>query len=258
MYKLKKIKIELLIVAATLIGAMCLFSSNLKAELNIDSLKKAMGYYRVDDFREGMARVFDYVRGSNHYWFIDKEGKEYWKERNYSLAGEFYEGMARVEKDGIMFFIDKEGNEYWKDRKYISVGSFREGMAWVRNPIFHYWFIDKNGTEYWKERNYNGANDFLEGMAPVQQDLISFFIDKEGTEYWKERKYKDAWNFRNGWANVGKGNYWWYIDKEGNEYLKEKEYDLAYPFNSEGLARVTKDFKTFIINKQGEIIKILK
>ena len=163
-------------VMTILIAISLLFSANLKAELNIDSLAKARGYDEVKEFIEGMAKV----KKGFYVWFIDKEGKEIGKEGKYILSDDFKEGMAMVCQD-FMWFIDKEGKEIGKEGKYEFVTYFNEGMASVRKD--GYWFyIDKEGKEIGKEGKYEFVGNFVDGIAKVLKDGKWFYINKKGEE----------------------------------------------------------------------------
>ena len=139
--------------------------------------------------------------------------KSYYKMKKYDNVGDFYEGLARIKKDGDYGFINKKGEEV-VELKYDDVGDFHEGLAWIKNYIY-YGFINKEGKEVIK-LNYDFVGDFHEGLARVKKDGYYGFINKEGKEIVKP-KYDFVGDFYEGLAYVQKEGYYGFINKEGNE-----------------------------------------
>ena len=71
----------------------------------------SMIYEGVEDFHEGLAKVAKGKGGgsSDNYGFIDKTGKEIVPCIYSGWANNFSEGLAFVEKDGVLGVIDKKG-----------------------------------------------------------------------------------------------------------------------------------------------------
>ena len=139
--------------------------------------KKKRGYGCLDEYSEGLARVYnDYRCG-----FIDKSGTLVIPFK-YVHAQPFSEGLANVCPDYYNWgFIDKSGNEVIPF-KYGNARSFHEGLAAVSLPYrAAYGFIDKSGTEIIPCK-YQDARDFSEGLAPIESFGKWGFIDKSGNE----------------------------------------------------------------------------
>lgn len=62
----------------------------------------------------------------------------------YGFVSHFYEGLAKVCKDGKEFHIHPDGQPAYENR-FDYVGCFHEGKAWARNGD-EYFRIDRNGN----------------------------------------------------------------------------------------------------------------
>jgi|GEM_PF-3288489 len=205
------------------------------------NLIKLNNYDDAGDFSEGLARV----EVDGKYGFVDKEGNEVVSPK-YDAAGDFSEGLAGVEVDGKYGFVDKEGNEV-VNPKYDAAGDFSEGLARVEVDG-KYGFVDKEGNEVVSPK-YDDTGDFSEGLARVWMDRKCGFIDKEGNEV-VSPKYDAAGDFNEGLARVEVDGKHGFIDKEGNEVVSPK-FDYVRDF-IEGLALVEADGKFSCIDKKGK------
>lgn len=81
----------------------------------------------VGDFHEGFAKVKVFGK----YNFINTKGELLWKEDEFDLAWNFYNGFARVYKEGKgRNFINTNGELLWKEDKWFDyVSEFSDGFA---------------------------------------------------------------------------------------------------------------------------------
>lgn len=81
----------------------------------------------VGDFHEGFAKVKVFGK----YNFINPQGELLWKEDEFDLAWNFYNGFARVYKEGKgRNFINTNGELLWKEDKwFVYVSDFINGIA---------------------------------------------------------------------------------------------------------------------------------
>lgn len=206
-------------------------------------------------FRDDLAVVVK----NGKYGFIDREGHEVIAPA-FENASYFEDGLACVKTDGKYGFIDKAGNmvippvydgierglsNLWRGDFAIVKAANKKGM------------IDRNGNT----------------ILPCDYDNITFFqtvllVDGDETYYdftadskhgiicskgmLAEPVYDKIGKYSNGLAAVSQNGKCGYIDTEGNIALP-LEYESASLF-SNNLARVTKDRRSFIIDKSGQEI----
>lgn len=101
------------------------------------SYKKILNYYYkfinslvfdyVGDFHEGFAKVKVFGK----YNFINTKGELLWKEDEFDLVWNFYNGFAIVYKEGKgRNFINTNGELLWKEDKwFVYVSDFINGIA---------------------------------------------------------------------------------------------------------------------------------
>lgn len=85
-----------------------------------------------------------------YYGYMDRTGKIVIQPQ-FGEAGDFYEGLAKVNKNMKWGFIDKTG-KIVIPLKYYAVDNFSEGLAAVCNEKWQWGFIDKTGKLVWKEK----------------------------------------------------------------------------------------------------------
>lgn len=136
------------------------------------------------------------------------------------------------------------------------IGVYREGLTNVSKKGKH-GFINRIGKEV-IPLQYDYAYNFYEGLAHIAKNNKHGFIDKIGKEV-ISLKYDDAHNFSDGLVAVRNGKLWGFTDRRGKEVIAcQYSYDdyINYKFYfSKGLAEVTKNGKTFTINKKGKCVK---
>ncbi|MBE5822301.1 MAG: DUF3298 domain-containing protein [Clostridiales bacterium] len=181
----------------------------------------------------------------DEFSYADYEGIVYdeYEEREYL----FFEGMAKVIKNGKYGYINRNGKEVIPCI-YDYAYTFSEGFARVCKDD-KWVYIDKEGNEIIFD-DYEYIYDFNNGMARFMKDDKFGFINAKGENIISiNNLYDEVSDFNEGLAAVKKDNKWGYIDENGNEVISFI-YDSAYTF-SEGMAKVIKDGKCGYINRNG-------
>jgi uncharacterized membrane protein YhaH (DUF805 family) len=198
-------------------------------------------YDDAGEFSEGLAKV----EIGGKAGFIDKKGN--WViQPIYDYALEFSDGLARVKTGGKYGFIDKKGN--WVIQPIYDYASiFSEGLVIVEIGG-KYGFIDKNGNLVIQPIYDLLSSGFSEGLARVIISRKYGFIDKKGN--WVIQPiYTAAGDFSEGLAMVAISGKYGFIDKKGN-WVIQPIYHYAGEF-SEGLAKVEIGGKSGFIDKKG-------
>ena len=206
------------------------------------------------------------VRRGNLWGYIDSDGNPVVPPR-YDKAGVFYDGMARVMKDGLIGYVDAEGRE-------VIEPQFREAQPFING----YAEIKQQGT-VWKYRyayiNRHGeiVSDPLYDPARYSQDTRLAVVGQNGQFGYSEnskikipRQYDEAYAFAGGQARVKKNGKYGFINSRG-EAITPLEYDFADDFppyrttryyDDGMLARVKKADKYGFIDRQGKYAVPLK
>lgn len=211
-------------------------------------------YLEAFDFSDSLAWVMNNERRG----YINKKGNlviEY--KGTDGFGNNFSEGYASFVNDSAKFgYINKNG-EIVIDFLFDEAGDFREGLARVNNLGF-WGFINKQGKLVVKY-SYDFASDFSGGFAFVGiPDSVSYkpvwsLISRTGARMF-DFKYYDFRDFSEGLACVSDGVKWKYIDPQDNQIINEY-YDIAEQFR-DGLAFVRNNNKeiTGYINPFGELV----
>lgn len=226
----------------------------------------------VGEFHDGRAVI--YIRDEsgaeakgnmNHTaGYIDETGEVVIAPR-FDLARDFSEGLAYVEVDekGFRGFIDRAGKSVVKvdapaakdfHEGLAAVGTGKQGGEWG--------YIDRSGSVVIKRHSF--ADDFSEGLAGVAVNGRYGFINKQGVMVISARfdvraagRHPEvpvsSGRFSEGLACVRVRGLYGYIDKKG-DFLISPQFSHAQDF-SEGLAWVTTDGKTNVVNKVGWVDK---
>lgn len=170
----------------------------------------------IDDFKEGLARVFIFDKG---YGYIDADGKMAIP-MVYEYAKDFHCGKAIVERGGKDYFIDKVGKETLivspSGRRYEEICDFAEGLCRVsvlklRSGDLQYYsdhesaagiwgYVDESGKEIISPQ-YIYAYDFCDGIAFVCKGEWMRDEKRDNSRYQTEEEL------------------WGAIDKNGNEVI---------------------------------------
>jgi hypothetical protein len=191
-------------------------------------------YDGASSFKEGLACV----KMADSINFINTEGSELISWNCYQHAEPFFNGMAKVGKDGLCGYIDKTGTEIiapqydFKDCRAFSedrlavrsnekwgyvdkLGNvvinhlfdecswFKEGLAWVELQGKK-GYIDTYGN--WAiplSNQFHLLKDFSEGLAAVAVDVGDRMFQRDSMYYFTEKgSYEDTTNYRFGYINL--------------------------------------------------------
>jgi hypothetical protein len=168
----------------------------------------------------------------------------------YGLVYDFYNGLCKVEKDGLVGFIDSKG-KLVIPCTFKNAGHFSDGMARIYEDPYNpkYGYINKEG-EVVIPYEYDMAEDFCEGFAVVGiggiSDMKYTFISKNNEKLFDMGKYSSIQDFSEGMARVSiseeSTDSWFPVLKYGfintkGEIVIPCEYSDAESF-SQGLAAV--------------------
>jgi len=199
------------------------------------------------------------VQEDGTYVYINNQGEVMKPEVDVIETSVFYEGYALVgvkkDKKALWGFINKKG-KLVIPAEFEEASVFSEGLAWVRrdkkSPIIA---INPNGKEIIRlNENITQVRRFSEGLAAVEFKYPHWgYIDKKGMLV-ISAEFTQAKDFSNGLAAVvhnRDSRLYGFINKKGEMVIPETMLDASF-FNSEGFSRVGPNYKSGIINKQGE------
>lgn len=199
------------------------------------------------DFSEGLAAILD---KSGWHYMDEKGSKKIVLGKRYQFVGEFVDGLARVEKNGLVGFIDKEGREVVKPQykgRFINHAAERIALPLETDGDFTSMrLVDLTGKEIVMPSIYAMIVPFHEGLflvaKPGQQigQTLKGIIDRSGKEV-VPVECEVANLCSEGIVFVSKSGVWAGIDTNGTTKIKG-DFLWCTAF-SEGLA-ATKDKKT--------------
>lgn len=195
--------------------------------------------------------------------YIDNKGRMAIKPQ-FDVAKDFSEGIAFVKlekdagkKDAPFYAIDKKGNILFKTPYYYG-HEFHYGVANVASEYhdehFLYGLINKEGKIV-SELKYSVDFRFTEDGLAANNDTTtgkSGYVDNTG-KVAIDFKYDRTDGFYNGLAVVGDKGELKVIDKKGNE-LRTLKKGISYSTFNEGLAAISEDNKTGLIDINGNVI----
>jgi hypothetical protein len=164
----------------------------------------------------------------------------------FKYAGQFDQGLARVNKDNKFFFITHNGTRVTPE--FDGAFDFHEDLAAVIVGE-NVGYIRRDGTLAMPPIHQSASGiDFAEGLVAVRVNGKVGFMDKTGTTV-IQPKYDDVYPFSDGLAPVRLGAKWGYVDRGGNVVVRI-QYDIGHMF-SEGLASVELGNKWGYIDRSG-------
>lgn len=209
-------------------------------------------------FRENLA----YVIINGKYGFIDPEGNEVIApvfEKAYAFEGD----LAAVKVDGKIGFIDKTGNmvippAYDSVPTGWNVRVWRDGFAIVK-VANKTGLIDRKGNTV-LPTVYDDVEFFATHpiLTDGEENYYEISVKPQGTGIIcskgivVEPVYEKISDYSEGLTAAKRDGKWGYLDTEGNIALPF-EYDNASSFKG-SYARVTKDSRTFVIDRAGNEI----
>jgi len=174
------------------------------------------------DFSEGLARV----QVDNKWGYINKKGNTA-IEPQFSLCYEFTNGYAQASKKGKWGIINKKG-EWAVIPQYQSITQVQEGVFAAQKTYSSAWkFINLKGKQVLKD-SFSRAGYFNKGLAPVRNSDNKWgYINKKG-QVIIPYQFNGALAFSdNGLASVKKNGYWGFINTKGEVVLEYKYINSA-------------------------------
>jgi hypothetical protein len=174
----------------------------------------------------------------------------------YAAIGEFKDGRAVVERDGVMGFVDTKGQEVIKPA-YDALYPYAGGFARARIGRL-YTFLDEKGEEF--PAYFYSARDFSEGHAAVLDYRGWYYLTGPDEPAAPPVTFQEAYSFSNGLARVKTRGAFTFITPEFLADTTEgtkpfSRYTNAADFDEHDRARVTQAGRTFFINREGEEVK---
>ena len=167
----------------------------------------------------------------------------------FKFAGQFDQGMARVNLNDKFSFINAKGTRVTPE--FDGAFDFHEGLAAVEVGG-NVGYIRRDGTFAIPPVHHSASGiDFSEGLAAIRVNERVGFMDRTG-KIVIQPKYDDVFAFSDGRAPVELAGKWGYVDKAGNLVIPIR-YDIAHMF-SEGLASVELNGKWQYIDRNGNAV----
>ncbi|MBP2644085.1 MAG: hypothetical protein H6Q67_1972 [Firmicutes bacterium] len=172
-------------------------------------------YWDNQQFEERITPVSIGPLDNSKYGFIDRNGNLV-VGFEYDWAEQFFDGLARVTKDGKDGFINTAG-EVVISPQYEEACHFSEGLAAVK--VGGLWgFIDMKGrmviAPKYLSREWGSPMVFNEGLAAIRIKTGTGFINKAG-EMVVPAIYRSVDDFEGGLARVGSIDNPSYINRRG-------------------------------------------
>lgn len=210
----------------------------------ITKYKYNESYDLLTGFFEGLAKV----KRNGKFGFINKKGEEIIP-LEYDETGLFSNGIAAVVKSGKTGAINKK-NELIIPIEYQALGTFINGFAsyWQNGLVG---IIDITGKKI-TEPIFENMGQFSQGLAPVVKDKKIGYVNTKG-DFVIQPIYDDGFALTDSLAQVAKDKKYGFIDLKGNEVIPFK-YDYSDGFKN-GMTVVMEGDKYFLIDKKGKVIK---
>ena len=138
-------------------------------------------YNDAGDFRDGLARV----QNGDKWIVIDVHGNEIPQNKRIRVIGPSSDGLALATDNDLLGWIDAQEHLAFPLRKYQEAFRFSDGLARFKLDDL-YGYLDKSGNMAIKNQ-YDGAEDFDHGLGLVRTRSVFAYIDAKGTIVWKER-----------------------------------------------------------------------
>ncbi len=164
-------------------------------------------YDAVGKFSEGLAPANE----DGKWGYIDKDGKTIVDFR-FKAAHPFREGIARVQDFGGEYHFINASGDYIEEMNFTQAGEFSNGLAKVL--LANQWgYLDHAGGLA-IEPEFDKAWDFEGGLARVKKDDAFGIIDKSG-RFVLPCIYERVFDFSDGFARVVKEGKTHYASREG-------------------------------------------
>lgn len=163
------------------------------------------GFYKADDFSDGVARVFSHAAGK--YVFIDKNGNTVLEPDGY-VPERFSEGFAVIRYENSRHetfgynYVDKGGTVLSPER-LDRAEAFRGGFGAVRRASGMWNYIDGNGNFLLKP-GFQRCYGFSGGFGIVKNNGLFNYVGTDG-RLLSDRWFVNASEFRDGFGIVETG-----------------------------------------------------
>lgn len=201
-------------------------------------------YDEITPFFEGFARV----KRNGKYGFINNIGQEIIP-LDYDNASIFSSGVAAISKGQKAGAINKK-NQVVIPFEYDNLGNFIDGVALYQQGGL-YGLINNKGEKI-TQPIFNGIGTFSEGLAPFMKDQKIGYLNAKG-EIVISAKYDTGNSFSEGRAMVSFNKKVGYIDAKGNVMIPIK-YNNGGEFKN-GYVLVLEENKYFLLDKEGNTAK---
>lgn len=160
------------------------------------------------------------------------------------------DGTTKVVKDGKETILNSDGSKAIKV-DYDTIGEYENGVARItlKEKVG---YLKKDGT-YLVKPVWDGAfKDYEKDYYHIQKSNQWGLVLPDSTVI--EPVSNQPVTYKDGYATIYVDGKYTYMKKNG-EYLTKEKFDYVEPF-SDGMGRVTINYKTAYINEKGELSKI--
>ena len=178
--------------------------------------------------------------------YIDTTGKIIIKPE-YDAVGNFYEGLAVINKNDSVFYINKENVNQFNEI-FSEAYRFKNGMAPVKKNN-KWFFINRQGQII--SAAYEEVNELSSQLYVVKQNGKYGAIDYLGQAV-IEPKFQKLGDFKNDFAYYVENGKYGFVSKSG--LVQEAEFEWISDFNEYYTAIVKKANHYGIINSQGAVV----
>ncbi|MEI8201916.1 MAG: WG repeat-containing protein [Bacteroidota bacterium] len=170
----------------------------------------------------------------------------------YENAGDYSDGLARVQKDGLWGFINTRG-QVVIPIQYDEANNFDNGAAlvfldgiprYINKEGVTLFMVEKSSEDEWREY-------FCENLVNHNNNGNLAFLDKTGSLAFETPYDYENCKFSEGFCYVKLDEKYGYINNKG-EMVISNGFDVANDF-SENLAAVVKDAQFGYIDKKGNV-----
>lgn len=164
------------------------------------------GFYKADDFSDGVARVFSHAAGK--YVFIDKSGNTVLVPDGY-VPDRFSEGFAVIRYENSRHetfgynYVDK-GGAVLSPERLDRAEAFRGGFGVVRRASGMWNYIDGKGN-FLLEPGFQKCYGFSGGFGIVKNNGLFNYVGRDG-RLLSDRWFANASDFRDGFGIVETGS----------------------------------------------------
>jgi hypothetical protein len=143
----------------------------------------AAKYNDAGNFENGVARVQE----GDKWILIDVRGKTVAPDKKkIHIAGPYSEGLALAVDNGLAGWVDAQEHLAFPMRKYQKAFNFSSGLARFQLDDL-YGYLDKSGKMAIANQ-YEGAEDFDHGLARVMTKMGFAYIDTTGKVVWQSAR----------------------------------------------------------------------